>query len=450
MAVHEHGAADGSGVVPESGRIAQDLDPELSLDSGLDLDPGIERDRTPARWGSACSVIEWTNRPVISGLIALLAFTAFVVGRWDLWARRSIGRFILIGEHFAHTAQLPPGMPLRAAYGYDGQFYYRLANNPFNFSHTAYGITVDRTYRFMRIGYPVITWLASAGQRALIPYMLVAVNVAALAALAYLGAMFARQSGRHAAWGLLLPGYFGLVTSLSRDTAEPVAAAFLLAGLLAVRARRPYLAALLLAFGALTRETVMVAVAAIAIVRLTGLARRRIRPGREDIAWIGPAAVFAAWQVVVYAVIGTFPLLADGGRNAGAPLIAPAEAIKHNLLHIDFGSYNGVDIWLAEVAVLLVFAIAALISWRASRAPIHEKVALVLFVIEICVITPSTWSSRTADLRSFVEVFLMAVIVLLGRPHQPWRTPGAWLLPAATVCLLPVLGDIIRLRLNWS
>jgi hypothetical protein len=102
-----------------------------------------------------------------------------VLARWDLRARRSIGRFILIGEHFAHPAQLPPGMPLRADYGYDGQFYYRLANNPFNFSHTAFGITVDRTYRFMRIGYPVITWLVSAGQRALIPYMLVAVNVAA-------------------------------------------------------------------------------------------------------------------------------------------------------------------------------------------------------------------------------------------------------------------------------
>ena len=68
-------------------------------------------------------------------------------------------------------------------------------------------------------------------------------NVAAIGALGYLGAMIARQGGRHAAWGLLLPGYFGLVTSLSRDTAEPVDAAFLVAGLLAIRARRPALAA---------------------------------------------------------------------------------------------------------------------------------------------------------------------------------------------------------------
>jgi hypothetical protein len=56
MAVQEHGAAGGSGVVPETGRIAQDLGPELSRDSGPDLDPGIERDRTPARWGPVRSV----------------------------------------------------------------------------------------------------------------------------------------------------------------------------------------------------------------------------------------------------------------------------------------------------------------------------------------------------------------------------------------------------------
>jgi hypothetical protein len=347
-------------------------------------------------------------------------------------------------------------MPLRAAYGYDGQFYYRLAINPLDFSHTAYGITVDQAYRFMRVGYPVITWLVSAGQRALVPYMLVAVNVAAIGVLGWLGGLLARQGGRHAVWGLLLPGYFGLVTSLGRDTAEPVAAAFLVAGLLAVRARRPGLAAGLLAFAVLTRETAMVAVAALAVVRLAGLVRRRSRPGREDLAWFVPAAVFAAWQVVVYAAVGTFPLGADGGRNAGAPFFAAFDAVRYNLGHIDWSSYDGVARWLAELAVLLLFAVAALCSLRTTRAPAHERLALVLFLVEICVITPSTWSSRTADLRSFVEVYLMAVIILLSRPRpsrslrQARRTPGAWLLPVVTAALLPVLVSIIMLRVYSS
>lgn len=410
--------------------------------------------RFRAATGRIRALVARADRPAVPGLVMLLAATAFALARWDLWARRSIGRFILIGENFAHPAQLPAGMPLRAAYGYDGQFYYRLAINPLNFHHTAYGITVDQAYRFMRVGYPVITWLASAGQRALVPYTLVAVNVAAIGALGWLGGCLARQGGRHAAWGLLLPGYFGLVTSLSRDTAEPAAAAFLVAGLLAVRARRPALAGGLLAFAALTRETAMVAVGALAVVRVAGLVRRRSRPGRDDLAWSVPAAVVAAWQVVVYAAAGTFPLGADGGRNAGAPFLAAFGAIRYNLGHVDWSSYNAVDRWLAELAVLLLFAAAALCSLRATRAPAHERLALVLFLIEICVVTPDTWSSRSADLRSFVEVYLMAVIILLSRPRRPLREsprpPGAWLLPAATAGLLPVLDGIVRLRLHWS
>jgi hypothetical protein len=267
----------------------------------------------------------WVNRPAAAALIATLLALGFTLARWQTWAQGKISRFILVGMHFATPSQLPPGMPVAKTYGYDGQFFYRLALNPLNFGHTAYGITMDRPYRFMRIGYPALTWLLSAGQHWLVPVMLVAVNIAAIGALGWLGARFALDGGRHALVGLLVPGYFGLITSLSRDTAEPLAAACLLAGLLAIRARRPVLAAFFLAYGALTRETVMVAVAAIAILRVIGVLRHRIhqghgvRPGRDDLAWVIPAAVFTAWEVVVKLATGSIPLLADGGRNAGTP-----------------------------------------------------------------------------------------------------------------------------------
>jgi hypothetical protein len=427
--------------------------PALDLPGTVELDLPGERTRRPAlaAWRRrARAIMALTDRPIVPGLVTLLAATGFVVARWEMWSRRSISRFILIGQDFAHPAQLPAGMPLRAATGYDGQFYYRLAINPLNFHQTAYGITIDAAYRFMRIGYPAVTWFASFGQSSLVPYMLVAVNVAAIGALGYIGGRFARQGGRHAAWGLLLPGYFGLVTSLCRDTAEPVAAAAMLAGLLAVRARRRRVAASLLAFGALTRETVMVLVAAIAIVRVVGFVRGRYRPGRDDIVWVLPAAVFAVWELLVFLYTGSVPMLADGGRNAGTPFVAPFEAVRSNLHHIDWHSYNAIDVWLAEVAVLLVFAVAALCSLRTSRALAHEKLALVLFLIEICVVTPSTWNSVSADLRSFVEVYLMAVVVLLGRPRWPIRSMRAWLLPALTLGLLPVLDGVVRLRLHWA
>ena len=125
-------------------------------------EPGSSGTRPPR------SLAARTNRPAVPALIATLAAVAFTLARWQTWANGHISRFILVGRHFAIPSQLPHGMPVAKTYGYDGQFFYRLAINPADFARTAYGITVDQPYRFMRIGYPVITWLASAGQRALV------------------------------------------------------------------------------------------------------------------------------------------------------------------------------------------------------------------------------------------------------------------------------------------
>ena len=109
--------------------------------------------------------------------------------------------------------------------------------------------------------------------------------------------------------------------------------------------------------------------AAIAIVRVIGILRGRTRPGRDDLAWAVPAVAFAAWQVVVKAATGSVPLLADSGRNAGAPFVAPLEALKNNLAHVYLHQFEQYDLWLLELAILAFFAIAALLSLRSTKAP---------------------------------------------------------------------------------
>jgi hypothetical protein len=394
------------------------------------------------------SLVTRTDRPIIAGLIALLLAVAFVLARWQTWAHGNIGRFILVGRHFATPSQLPHGIPVAPTYGYDGQFFYRLALNPVNFSHVAYGIRVDQPYRYMRIGYPWLAWVVSFGQHVLVPVVLVVINIAAIGAMGYLGGVFARQGGRHALAGLVLPAYFGLITSVSRDTAEPLAAICLLGGLLAIRARRPLLAGLLLAYGALTRESVMVAVAALAVVRIVGVIRRRsVRPVRDDLAWALPTAAFAAWQVVVKVAVGSFPLLADEDDNTGSPFITPIKAVEHNLGYINLHHFEQYDLWFLELAIITLFAVAALLSLRSTNAPVHERLAFVFYLIQICVVSPSTWYSLDADLRSFIEVYLMAAIILLGAPRRPLRS---WLLPALEVLLISALVVVTQRRLVGS
>jgi hypothetical protein len=244
----------------------------------------------------------------VPGLIAFVAALAAIEGRLIQLDHRDITKLLRIGTVYGNPARVPHGVfVFRGSTGYDGQFYYRLALDPANLHKTAFGITMDAPYRFMRIGYSALAWLVSLGHYTAVPYALVAINVAALG---YLGGLLAREAGRHAIWGLPLVGYFGLMDSLSRDLTEPLGALCLIAGVLAYRKRHPPLAAAAFSYGVLTRETVLVAPVALGIVRVIQIARRRDRPGPADLAWLVPGVVFAAWEVVVKVAAGVFPILA--------------------------------------------------------------------------------------------------------------------------------------------
>ena len=274
-----------------------------------------------------------TDRPAVPGILFFLAALAAIEGRLVLLDHRDITELLRVGSVYGHPGQVPRGVHVFQYTGYDGQFYYRMALDPANLHTTAFGITMDAPYRFMRIGYSALAWLVSLGQHAAVPYALVAINVAALGALAYLGGILAQEAGRHALWGLLLAGYFGLMDSLSRDLTEPLGALCLIAGILAYRKRHPLLAAAAFGYGVLTRETVLIVPAVLGVTRIIQIARRRARPGADDLAWIVPAVVFAGWELVVKAATGVFPILSDSGKNAGLPFSAAFSAIAHNFAH---------------------------------------------------------------------------------------------------------------------
>ena len=380
------------------------------------------------------------NQPAAAGVIAFVVALGLVVARLVLLAGRDVTGFMLVGNEFARPSQLPAGVRVFRYSGYDGQFYYRMALDPANLHRTANGITMDYSYRFVRIGYSALAWVVSAGQHSFVPFALVAINIVAFGLLGLLGGMLARESGRHAMWGLLLAGYFGLMTGVSRDLTEPLGAVCLLAGILAYRRRHPVLAAAAFAYGCLTRETVLIAPIALFIVRIVPIVRRRARPSADDLAWLVPGVVFVAWEVVLKAATGVFPILSDGGKNAGVPLTAAVRAVLHNFAHPTApisGAPGAVIIWDLEIAVLGVFAIAALWSLRTTTVPVYERVAFLLYLVEMFSLAPTNWDGY-ADLRSFVEVYLLAGLILLGTPRRR--------LAAFAACAAPLLVTVAIYR----
>jgi hypothetical protein len=416
----------------------------LQLTSTSEEDRSLRQGR-PSPWPKL-------NRPIVPGVIAFLGWLGFALARWQVWAKGHLILFVLLGSGrtgFTNAKQLPPGAMIADphAAGYDGQFYYRLALDPFNWNKTAYGITMDQSYRYTRIGYPVLAWLASLGQHQLVPLALVAINLVCVAAMAFVGGMFAREAGRHALWGLAFAAYFGLVISVGRDTAEPLAEACMLGGLLAYRHNKLLLTTILFTVGAITRETILLAPAAIAVIRLVAMARRRLRPGLADLTWVVPAAAYGVLELAVHFVVkGEFPLLASGSRNLSLPFTAMLDALKYDIGHISTAHLSPIDIALLEYATLAIFILAGLAVLLVTTAPPHERLAFVFFVLQLGLLSSQIWTSTFGDGRSLIEPYLMALILLLATPRQylNWRYLGL-----IVACAAPVLAIVARRRILY-
>ena len=381
------------------------------------------------------------------GVLAFLGWLGYVLARWQIWANGHITLFIMAGHTYTNPAQLPRGVLRVPNAGYDGQFYYRLALDPANWHKTAFGITMDQSYRYTRVGYPVLAWLGSFGQHQFVPVVLVAINLLGVAAMAVLGGMFARESGRHALWGLAFVAYFGLVIGVGRDTAEPVAEACMLGGLLAYRRARPVLAAVLFAYGAVTRETILFAPAAIALTRLIAIARQRVRPGLADLTWVVPAAAYGVVELAVHLVVkGEFPLLANGNRNLTEPFTAMVDALRFDIAHIDTAHLGMIDIALLEYATLAVFIFAGLAVLFVTTAPVHERVAFVFFVLQLGLLSSQIWASTFGDGRSLIEPYMLALILLLATPRRYLSWPYLGLI---AVCAVPALLVVARRRILY-
>ena len=366
------------------------------------------------------SLLARLNNPIPVGLIGFIAWLIFVVLRWSVWANGHVSMFIMSGSNnkYSHPAQMFPKISHVPSTGYDGQFYYRFAFNPFNWNPTAYGITVDHNYRYTRIGYSLVAYIISLGGHGrLLPTVLVVINLVCVGIMGYLGAKLAHESRRHALWGLLFVAYFGLVISVGRDTAEPLADACMLGGLLAYRHSRYILAALLVAYGVFTNEPILVLSVAIAIVRLYQFWIKRAKPGKPDLIWVLPGAVYLLLEVAEKLVVkGKASGVADAASNLTLPFKAMIPALYRDVKNISWANHT-YDYNVIEFIALAVVIVAAFAVIRSSLAPLHEKAAFAGFVlVELVLASGQFWDSTFGDGRTYIDAFLMAVVLLLATP----------------------------------
>jgi hypothetical protein len=352
--------------------------------------------------------------------------------RWLDAAHRQLGEFVVAGSQYASPGRVPKDLPVGQGSGYDGQFYYRLALDPFDLARSAFGISFDSFSRVERIGYPFLAWIVAGGQHGSVPRALVVVNVVACGAVAFGGGLLAQSAGRHALWGLVFAGYWGYLWTLGRDLTELTAAAFVLLGLAAWTRRAPVWSGVALLCAVLSKETSVLLVGALAMAVLwvrstqgrpgsTSVASppasplsHPLRPRRSDVAFLIPIGGFILWQVILWHVTGRVPIYKSGGENLGIPLVGLFHGVTH---YLSLFPSAASAVWLGELGILVLVVVGAAKSLGA--APFEFRILWIASVLLALSAATGIWLGDVG-FRSLDDAYLMSWLVLLYRRQTGW------------------------------
>src|SRR5512133_3922867 len=109
------------------------------------------------------------NRVVYAMLATALLYGALITFRL-IALDGDVSSFIVAGSRFARVGPAAGIYVLPDSDGYDGQFYYRLALEPFTDRQMKYGVAMDDPrYRQQRILYPLVVHLLSFGSDQMVP-----------------------------------------------------------------------------------------------------------------------------------------------------------------------------------------------------------------------------------------------------------------------------------------
>jgi hypothetical protein len=328
--------------------------------------------------------------------------------------------FVHFGRDFVSVLHPPTGAVIAPRTGYDGQYFWALAQDPLLLhSRTVAAIP---GYRLDRIVYPALAYALAVGRVNAIPWTLLAVNVGAVLALTAAFGSYARRRGWSAWWALAVGLLPGLQFGILGDLGGPLAVTFMLGGLMAWERKQRWLAAGLLTLAVLTREPMLLAVAAIAIEAVVQWWGRRHEPGalsrsaRAVLPAVAlPGAAFLAWQAYV------------SSRHAPGTL-PPASAFQWplvSLLDQATGTVRGgpslSNVW--DLAYLAAIGAGIAAAFKLIRRGISAPaVAAVLFGVLVLILPYGTdwgYARETAPLFA---------VLLLGGLDRAAR-------PAIAVCL---------------
>ncbi len=410
--------------------------------------------------------------------MVLLAYALFV----GLALRHeSPEAYIHLGQALVNKSQASPAISSRAAsyhydgeIGFDGQYAYFLAVDPVN----ARDYMDSPAYRYTRVLYPLTARLLALGRADLVPWTLILVNLAMIAAGTAALAAWLRRHGASAWYAAVYGFYPGVFITLMRDTTEVMAYGLVAVAVFLFDAGGPHPAlpqsgtelnnlppplagegqgggiigaAIFFALAILARETAAIFAIGYTLALLAAptptlprerggeLLRRLQRNWRRAAVFVAIWAVpIAAWKVFLRFWLGSFGLDAHVEH---VPFLGIASWFPWNAGQVD-------EVRIVVIPGVLCGIVAAWAIIRGIRR-VETWLLLANVVILIVLLERPAFNDISSSGRITIGVVLAAILCvpyLAGRLRTwIWAAAALWLIPMLFWFAIPTARGVLSM-----
>ena len=358
----------------------------------------------------------WKLGPLFAVALMLLCMAAVYYFRWGfdhkLWGTQTKPSAVPVWLAFndigvTWSSLIGDQKVSVSSSGYDGQFYFYIAQNPGIITACSSGWThcpLDaQPLREERILYPMTARVLALGNSQLLHPVFFLIDFAAILVTVFLIAQLCLAAGA-SRWLSVAAGLFcGEVVGLLRDLADPYAVMWAVLAVYLLRKQRPLYSAIAVAAALLTREQLVLV---LPLLCLPLLAERRWRTAALFL--VIALAPFSLWQFILYRLFGRFGLTESAAATHGLEL--PFRGLLEN-----YGSTNFLPT-VVFVALPLVAAFGVALVWirtHGVRALLRDPVPLMVAVYAILgTVTANTeWADPWAAGRLVAPAVILAVLV---------------------------------------
>ena len=334
-------------------------------------------------------------------LISLIFLTIYslYLGNWSFTTFCNFGQQTISDNFPLHT------VIFKNSIGYDGQYYCRMAIEPFNFSNEALGVSFESpSYRYSRIIYPLIAWLFSLGIPMISIFNLFFINLICLIFMYILGKKYFKFD-----YFIFFLPFIPFV--IFRNTAEILSIFFIILSIISFDKKRLLLFSIFSTLAILTRETSLIFYI---VATLFFIFKNKIKLIDFVILFL-PGIFFILWRLFLLITFGDLP--EDIGTK-----------VNFNLNELSFfTSYFNLFFKLNEIkffihfiqlSIILIFCTVVLFNLKFKELS-YIEVSFLIYLIFFNFLAAHIYISDFAFFRVLPELFLLGFIIMFKNKIMP-------------------------------